>query len=213
MIFTRQRLIYLHLQKTGGNSITRAFLPHSDDKMTLRKHQDGSNRFGVTGAITPRKHALLAEYRKALGRDFASYKVAISVRDPLDRAVSMYYSPHRWMTQIKGEWVQQDAYWDFDRFSRVMQTMQSISDFLRIRKWGIKTVQPPDTVIRYESLLADLTALARAYDLPFNPDTFPHANKSAANQDLREEAKLSEPVRDLVQRRFADDYRLLEKLG
>lgn len=210
VIFLEARLIFLHVHKTGGNSISRVLLPYSDDKMTLRKHQDGVNRFGITGKMTMRKHACLADYKKNLGRHrLSKYKVAISVRDPLDRAISMYFSPHRWMSEREGSWYQEAPYWDFLRFERVISKMASISDFLQISG----KLHPPDHIIRFENIADDLKKLADEYDIPFNPAELPHVNKSAAAVDMHNRLRTDPKVQEMVKIRFAIDYVLLDSFA
>jgi len=106
----RHRLIYLHPPKTGGNSIQSVLLPFSDDRKVLVGHQDGRDRFEVRGPATASKHATLADYASSL--DIAAYRVAISVRHPFDRAVSFFFSPHRWMRQTEDGWSLATPVWD-----------------------------------------------------------------------------------------------------
>ena len=146
MILSRHQLIFLHLQKTGGNSISELLLPFSNDSKTVRKHQDGKDRFGLNGPATKRKHAVLSDYHDTLGSDINHYRVAITTRDPFQRAISMYFSPHQWFAPKQGEWVRQEPYWDINRFETLVTNMLTLTDFLSVNG----SVQLPDYVIRYE---------------------------------------------------------------
>jgi hypothetical protein len=205
MIFSKAKLIFLHVQKTGGNSISHVLLPNSDDEMTLRNHQDGINRFGVSGKLTRRKHAWLADYKNALGSQLSDYQVAISVRNPLDRAISMYFSPHRWVTEENGSWHQQTPHWDIERFENIISTMFCITDYLEVD--GVLHV--PDYLIRFENITSDLKKVATRIGIPFNESDLPHVNKSAASSDLHQVLKKDPQVQEMVKIRFAKDYSLL----
>ena len=211
MIFSENRLIYLHVPKTGGTSITRALLPYSDDEMYLHKHQDGIERLGVRGENTPRKHARLSEYHRLLGRDFRKYDVAISVRNPLDRAVSMYFSPNRWFRKVGDQWELEKPYWDYDRFEEMVLKMRSLADFLRIPGILRKKIRRPNHLIRFEQIDADLEALCKSYGIPFAAADLPHANKSAANSAQVEAAKSDKAVQKLIHDNFSLDLKILER--
>lgn len=208
MIFPRYNLIFLHVQKTGGNSLTHALLPYSADRILTRRHQDGWERFGVAGETTPRKHATLAQYQAILGDQLDRYRVAISVRDPLERAVSMYFSPHKWMVATDAGWRAEPPYWSLERFAELIADMRRIVDFLTLDD----EVRRPDHVLRFETLVGDLQALAAAVGLPLEPSAMPHVNKSAAPIDLRARALADPEIGALVRDRFAADYAFLAEL-
>lgn len=95
MISSQYKFIYLHVPKTGGNSIQSVLLPMSDDSLIIREVGDGYERFGISGAITSHKHNDLSCYAKAIGDQCAAYRIVMSVRNPFERAISHYFSPHR----------------------------------------------------------------------------------------------------------------------
>jgi len=209
MILEDQKFIYLHVQKTGGNSISSALLPFSSDQKKLKKHQDGTDRFGIEGDITPRKHAWLQEYQGVLGSRLDDYDVVTSVRDPLDRAISMYFSPHRWYKRDKSDWVKVEPFWCFERFNKIVSDMYRVVDFLKVNN----ATRVPDHVIRFESIQEDFDSLIEKYELPINSSILPHVNKSAASSILRDTAYNDKKVHDLVKDRFKEDYEILEKVN
>jgi len=208
MILENQKFIYLHVQKTGGNSISVALLPFSSDRKKIKKHQDGIDRFGIEGDVTPRKHAWLQDYQDKLGSRLDEYDVVTSVRDPLDRAISMYFSPHRWYRREKSDWVKVEPFWCFDRFSGIVSEMYRIVDFLQIGN----TTRTPDHLIKFETIQKDFDSLINRYQLPIENSILPHVNKSAASSTIRDEAYHDRKVRDLVKERFKEDYEILEKV-
>ncbi len=196
------RLIYLHPSKTGGNSVTHALLPHSDDQLRVSGAQDGRHRFEIEGDITASKHAPLAHYRAKMGVEaLAEYRVAMSVRDPLARAVSFYFSPHRWAAH-GGRPV-----WDFDEFKAMLPAIARLSSFVRLGN----ALRRPDFVLRRTHLVNDLGAMATALQLPALK--LPRVNSSAGTVWQRARVMEDPAVRRLVLERFAEDYVLLARWG
>ena len=95
MLSTRHHFVFLHVPKTAGNAVQTYLLPHSDDQKVTHRHQDGVERFDVRGSVTPTKHATLQAYFDRLGTELDRFEIILPVRDPVDRALSLYFSPHR----------------------------------------------------------------------------------------------------------------------
>lgn len=199
MISTLHKLIYLHAPKTGGNSIQTILLPYSDDRKVFVEHQDGHDRFEVRGGLTRKKHSTLRDYARALGPDIAAYKVAISVRHPFDRAVSYYFSPHRWMRKSGDGWVLEQPVWDQAAFTAMLGTVPSMASFLTVGD----EFRQPDFVIRYETLEADFNAMRLALGIPSTPP-FPHVNKSAGS-NLAADVRANVSLRAFVAEYYAED--------
>jgi hypothetical protein len=197
MIFSRYGLVLVHVPKTGGNSLQRSLSAASDDRLTTSAHQDGVDRFGVAGR-SPHKHATLAEYAEVI--DLAAYKVAITVRHPMSRAVSMFFSPHRWYRQANGTWTLERPVWNQDSFIECVSATQPATEFLRVNG----KAREPDYVIRLEHLAADLAALTAAVGIPSDP--LPHLNRSAGSPADRAMALLDAVAQDAVRKRFAADF-------
>jgi len=90
--------IFIHVPKTAGNYLTNNYLlRYSRDYKLVRGHQDGINRFEIRGDLTEGKHMTLRQYKDKL--DLSQYFVICSIRNPLERLISLYFSPHRAMRE------------------------------------------------------------------------------------------------------------------
>ncbi len=200
MISTVYRFIFLHVPKTGGNTVQTCLLPYSDDRKTTTRahHQDGVDRFGIKGPVTPNKHALLSDYHARLGARLGDYRILITRRHPVDRALSMYFSPHR---LLHGALVD-GAPFDHAAFLRMIGRMKTLADFLRVEG----QVRQPDTFLRFERLAEDLADVMTMLGLP--PPDAPRLNRTADTAGLRDALKHDAAVIQAVERRFAEDYDL-----
>lgn len=200
MISLSRKFIFLHPPKTAGNSIQKLLLPFSDDQMVLSGHQDGIDRFNVAGKLTPHKHALLADYATNLGENLKNFQVVVSARHPFARAVSFYFSPHRWLHQNQDGYVVNTPVWDEMTFRQLVKSIIPMTGFLSLQD-GIRK---PDHIIRFESLQSDLAAVFDALQLPHEGD-FPHANATAAHSTQIAEILSNESLRDFVEDHFWAD--------
>jgi hypothetical protein len=148
MIFENAKTIFLHVPKTAGNAIQNQLIRFSDDIKDISSHQDGVDRFDVKGRVTPKKHAKLQDYADRM--DISGYKVAITCRNPFDRLISFYFSPHRWQVEEGGGWKAKTPYWDRDIFRSILPTAKPIVEYLTVNQ----SVVSPDIVIRFEDIEA-----------------------------------------------------------
>jgi hypothetical protein len=197
---TRYGFLYLHAPKTGGNSILGTLLPFSDDRRVVVDHMDGVDRLTITGPVTPRKHARLAEYA-ARGVNVAGMFVFISVRHPFERALSFYFSPHRWARQgTDGGWYFEAPAWNADAFADFIGDIPTMVDFLRVGA----TIRRPDEVIRMENISADFSRVAGRIGVPPTL-VLPHRNRAIVASSVRSLGRSDPGVRRLVEGRFAED--------
>jgi hypothetical protein len=148
----------------------------SDDRLVAGGFRDGIERFEVEGCVTKHKHFSLQNYADAVHPDTFEklFKFSI-VRDPWERAISWYFSPHRWVPQGR------QPTWSPKEFVDSLHQMTQAIDMLTI---GGK-YQPLDALLRFETLAEDVRTLAER--LKIGHLTLPHRNRS---------------MRDLVWRKY-----------
>ncbi len=194
MISSAHRFIFLHAPKTGGNSVQSVLFPFSDDCKVISANQDGNDRFGVQGPITRTKHMDLQGYAEILGDRLSCFRVILTVRDPLDRSLSAYFGPIRMLAGARVDT------FDVGEFSELVAGMRPLVSFLTVGT----TIRKPDHLLRFNHLREDFCRLMMQLNLPHLD--LPMLNISTDKQGLRDQLKHDAKVRDIVWRRFSDDY-------
>src|SRR5688572_29784279 len=202
MISTAYRFIFIHIPKTGGNSIQDALLPYSDDsKIVASVHGDGGDRFNIQGPVTPGKHATLEDYVETLGEEASAYRVMTVFRDPLERALSLYYSPSRLLRQGGA-----DAF-DIGVFKELLHRMKTAVSFITVRGQPVA----PDFLMRFDTLAQDFRQATRALGLPHI--ALGRINVSGDTAGLRDGLRDNPEILALVRTKFAEDYAYFDSLA
>jgi Sulfotransferase family len=196
MLSQAHRFIFLHVPRTGGNSIQSYLLPFSEDSKQIREKQDGIDTFGIAGLLTPHKHATLPDYAAVV--QLSDYKIAMSVRHPIDRALSFYFAPIRVLSRDRAA----QAPFELDAFNTMVRDMRPMADFVRIGE----RIEMPRLVLRYENgVSSNIVKLAQFLELP-TPEDVGHLNAGEADQ--RDTVQCDHRIAKTVRRRFAEDFEL-----
>ena len=102
MISRERKLIFIHVPKTGGNSIKTALKPYFDADFvpaasagkSLRSSSSKGfldNFWNLDPEFGSIKHWSFAQYRKALGDSVAAFRVIACCRHPVDWSLSAYF--------------------------------------------------------------------------------------------------------------------------
>jgi len=190
MISFQKRFLFVHIPRTGGNSIQSVLRDYSEDEIVaLRSGQDGIERFGLRNPhYKLKKHSTLAEYQAALGRDeFRNLYKFACVRNPWDRMVSYYF---RRAHDAKD--------WDRKEFRKTILKALSVADYLRLDENKEDPFGNMDYLMRFETLADDFQRVCMGLNIPVKP--LPKYNRSHREQYSR---YYDDELRALVQARFA----------
>ena len=195
MISLRHNFLYVHIPKTAGNAIQNILRHYSEDRIVCETPgQDGVERFQVRNdKYKIEKHSTLKEYRRELGAAiFAKLFKFCCVRNPWERAISFYFSPHRGEVQ-----------WDRDAFKKLVTEIVPASAFVMLKKpaaLGKSPFENVDCVIRYDTIEEDFRKVCDRIGIP--RAELPVRNKSTRDHFTRYyDAELI----DLVRARFPDE--------
>ncbi|MBB2496862.1 sulfotransferase family 2 domain-containing protein [Pseudomonas sp. UL070] len=163
--------MFIHIPKTGGNSIQNIISQYSDDEVVcLSPHQDGVERFEVRSQkYNTHKHSTYEEYRREYGSEMCDglFKFCC-VRNPWERVVSHYFSPHR------GQVV-----WSREAFLQFINSpeVKPLAHYLAVDGDELQAaVAKMSCVVRYENIQADFDQVCNLLRLPRT--SLPHRNKS-----------------------------------
>lgn len=205
MISEAHKFIYIHVPKTGGTTIQDLLLPYSEDHKYTLPFQDGVDSFEIKGDVTPGKHATLQDYANLLGERFGDFRVITSIRHPLKRAVSGYFSPHKWLfEQPDGSWLQKEPYWDLKLFENLLSMPNHMpsTDYLRVSG----DIVAPDILIRHETFEADVAACFQTLGLPYEASApVAKRNASVARSELFKDVSHKPEVWERVDAKYAAD--------
>lgn len=168
MISKKKNFLFIHVPKTGGNSVQNILRNYSEDKVvTLTPLQDGLERFEVRNndySIT--KHSTYSDYKREIEPELFEglFKFAV-VRNPWDRVISHYFSPHRGFVQ-----------WSREDFIDFIPEVEPIRTYICPKNSVADLGCFMDFILRFESLEQDLLNISKKLNIDFN--SLPHRNKS-----------------------------------
>ena len=156
MLAEKKNFLFIHIPKTAGNAIQASLHNHSEDRFI---DKSGSNdRFALESARGFVKHSTALDYLRVLGPErFQSLRKFTCVRNPWERAISFYFSPHRSV-----------AIWDKYEFVATLSGLPPMVSYLAVPP------EPPfegtlncvDFTIRYETLARDFRRLCEWLEIP-----------------------------------------------
>jgi len=186
--------LFIHLPKTGGNSLQCILSQYSEDKLVcLNALQDGVERFEVRNDFPLlSKHSDLKAYHSILKEiEFNKlFKFSI-MRNPWERMVSFYFSPHR-----------QVLHWDRNEFIELINMVRPLSDLLSLEDVNCHWGENVDFLLRFERLSDDFKNLCVEINIPYQP--LPERNQSLIKGiDYRK--YYDDELITIVEERFKED--------
>lgn len=166
MISLAHKFIFVHVPKTAGNSLQNILKDYSEDRIVTNEDQDGVERFSVESPTAPiSKHSNLKFYYENLPAGVFSemYKFGC-VRNPWDRMISYYFSPHR----KTGDFMRKE-------FMRLLKKTPSAISYLTLDGTADGDIGV-DATLKFESLAEDFFAVCERIGIDKQP--LPHRNAS-----------------------------------
>jgi hypothetical protein len=175
-----KQFLFIHVPKTGGNSVFQALRDYSDERIiNPGPTQDGIERFGTVNDTYPTilKHSSLTEHQNALSPEvFGSlYKFAI-LRNPWERMISWFFSPHRQLPQPTRSAAWQEARgWDREHFVKFLSRRPPTRHYTCLP--DSPTISHDlDFLMRFERLDEHFAEVCRRLEIPARP--LPKYNRS-----------------------------------
>lgn len=200
MISIQKQFLFIHVPKTGGNSIQNVLKRYSEDEIVINgAHQDGVERFGLRNSrYEVSKHSPLSKYQSVMEPDVfnALFKFAV-IRNPWDMLVSFYFSPHGAV-----------RVWDRGDFLNMVKGIPTMRYFITgsHSKAQKRLDGDIDFLMRFERLDQDFKLVCERVGIPYV--RLPHRNKSErAHYSSYYDEELKEIVRNKFQEEIAfGDY-------
>ena len=173
MLSIEHNFLFVHIPKTAGNSIQSILSKYSEDEIIVSHEQDGIHRFDLhTPKYNFNKHSRLIVYKRRLEKDLYRklFKFTI-VRNPWDRMISFYFSPHRGLTE-----------WNRSKFIDFVKERETIKSFLStgfFNNIGNRPFKNLDFILRFEHLQEDFNLLCEKLNI--KKSKLPHVNNSQHN--------------------------------
>lgn len=195
MISLKHKFLFIHVPKTGGNSLQIILRDYSEDEIIVdAPYQDGVERFEVRN---PRyqivKHSTLSDYRSVIEPEvYAQLFKFGTLRNPWDRMVSLYFSPHRGVTR-----------WDRNDFLALIESTPPIRHhILEQPSYSVagRLDRDLDCLLRFENLEQDFFRVCDR--LGIARTTLPQRNRS---QHAHYAQYYNAKLRALVARKFAEE--------
>lgn len=217
MISSQRKFIFIHIPKTGGNSIQNILHQYADDEVSVYQRpledikatlkERGSvkiggmtiddiqtlERFGVANSrLNTQKHSPLQHYYDNWDPDFYgdwdNYFRFSVIRNPWERMVSLYWSPHAKRNR-----------WNSSEFIKMVnEDEMPTTDYFTVN--GVIDV---NYFIRFENLGQDFEQVCRKLDIPKHK--LPHVNRSRHTQYAD---YYDADTRDIVAKKFAHEIEL-----
>ncbi len=193
MLSLAGRWLFVHVPKTGGNSLQSVLWPHSDDHLGVKPPRDGREDFTVEGPVTRGKHTSLADHRARPPTEVLASLLVFSIaRDPWERAISQYFGPVRWHAEGGV------ARWSPEEFTALVDRMRSV-----VSMTSLDGRIALDFTLRFERLQEDSAELFRRIGLP--PQQLPHRNRGLAPLPWRSYYERHPELVERVAERLGDD--------
>lgn len=199
MISHSLEIIFIHIRKTGGNSLTSFLKTYSANPILFKSSKVGDKQ-GII--VLPEnndtqdiKHEYLPYYYQTYPKLVTRYLKFTIVRNPYDRMMSYYFykSKQSLGTRIK---------FKKKYFIQVLFALDTQISYLKTENGIDKSV----VIVKYENLVEELSKIENLKTLNF--DNFPHidASKNSILQKEIQESLLTLELKEMIYKKFKEDF-------
>ncbi len=187
MISHTKKFLFIHVPKTGGNSVSTALQTYTDIQFVAANSPKG---FGVNENFWPIdpvygsiKHFSVEQWSALLGESISDYFLFGTVRNPFDRAISTYFFMKQAMIQNRVPWLADHSDEAREHFTKsefhnfLVSGVPTQLSFLKSNA-GLNI-----HLMRYERLVDDFAAVSRKLGL--NQASLPVINASRRPSSTR----------------------------
>ena len=218
MILEKKKLLFVHIEKTGGNSLSHVFQKYTVEKIYKHNgYSDGLETFEIKGKYTLNKHQNLSDYKNLLGVKFKKFKIITVIRNPLDRLISAYFMqdrslhPNFFIRKINHFTKKRFNFFLFSHkfyknkmpkfslsnFKHFIENFNNQTHYFKIDQKFIK----PSYLLRFENYKHDLKKFCNLYNIKFEQI---HVNKSVKKKFTDSELKVLEKL--VLNSHHKEDY-------
>lgn len=212
MISVEKNFLFVHVPKTGGNSIQTILKNYSEDTIiNLGKHHDGVERFEVrNNKYNIKKNFTLNGYKLVLPPEqFKKMFKFATIRNPWDRCISFYFSPSRGVKE-----------WNRDDFILFVNKMKPLRHYIKLESFINKVLrklkmpinintgrldQDIDFLIRFENLEQDFQIVCQKIGIPHI--TLPKYNKSERKHYSK---YYDQELKEIIEKKFKEEIELVD---
>ena len=180
MISRTKNFLFIHVPKTGGNSVSTALQTYTDIQFMEANSPKGlgvsENFWPIDPIYGSIKHFSVDKWSELLGESISDYFLFGTVRNPIDRAISLYFFMKQTFIHKQISWLEDNSEDARDRFSK--------SEFCKFLHSGVpsqlsflnSSAGLDIHLMRYERLVDDFAAVCRKLGL--NDTSLPVINAS-----------------------------------
>ena len=218
MILKEKKIIFIHIPKTGGNSISHLLKNYTDEKFIKhRPYSDLQNTFEIRSEITKDKHQTLNDYYNILGNKLYDFEIFTVVREPLDRMLSLYYKldlnldtnffvrkvNHFTFKYLKRFYFGAKYYkykkptFELKKFKKIIETEKNQKSYITISD------QIPNKmkILKFENLNTELNNFCKEHKIKYEEN---YVNKSPTNK--YDEINIAELKKEIENSHHSVDY-------
>jgi hypothetical protein len=169
MISRKNKFIFIHIPKTGGNSVSSALQIFTDIHFVGANSPSGfggnENFWPIDPIHGNIKHFSIDKWYELLGEKICEYFLFCTVRNPIDRAISLYFFTKQAIAYNQIAWLEDYSEEAKDRFIK-SEFVKFLNSGLQSQTSYLKSQTKLNVhVMKFEQLVEDFAFVCRRLDL------------------------------------------------